>query len=117
MPPWSCLCSEVLLFSNPQADSLLSSSDNVAVQMAHPGVIIQTVSSDELASPAPLEASEDVDVSLAKADKGARSPRTHATSAGGEKYLRSSAEEDEEPTGVQEHLADSAFASEVGIRA
>ncbi|XP_023671816.1 cyclin-D-binding Myb-like transcription factor 1 isoform X1 [Paramormyrops kingsleyae] len=103
---------EQIIVHGLSADSLLSSSDNVAVQMANPGVIIQTVSSDELASPAPLEASEDVDGSLAKADEGARSPRTHATSPGGEKFLQSSAEEDEEPTGVQEHLADSAFASE-----
>ncbi|KAG9345632.1 hypothetical protein JZ751_008776 [Albula glossodonta] len=40
-------------------DNLLSSNENVTVQMSsHPGVIIQTVSSDDLASPESLSQSE-----------------------------------------------------------
>ncbi|KAJ8395656.1 hypothetical protein AAFF_G00028930 [Aldrovandia affinis] len=39
-------------------DNLLSSNENVTVQMSHPGVIIQTVSSDDLTSPESLSQSE-----------------------------------------------------------
>uniref|UniRef100_A0A8C9T3V3 Cyclin-D-binding Myb-like transcription factor 1 n=1 Tax=Scleropages formosus TaxID=113540 RepID=A0A8C9T3V3_SCLFO len=49
---------EQIIVHGLSPDNLLSSTENVTMQMSHPGVIIQTVSSEDLVSSTPLGQSE-----------------------------------------------------------
>ncbi|XP_036373801.1 cyclin-D-binding Myb-like transcription factor 1 isoform X1 [Megalops cyprinoides] len=125
-------------------DNLLSSNENVTVQMSHPGVIIQTVSSDDLASPESLGQSEltvehsvltgtedtpgaqsfRTDANLDKVARDTRSPQGHEARQGemsdseGVKFLQNPVEEASdhlaETGNGQEHLTDTFSAETLG---
>ncbi|XP_035282986.1 cyclin-D-binding Myb-like transcription factor 1 isoform X1 [Anguilla anguilla] len=118
-------------------DNLLSSNENVTVQMSHPGVIIQTVSSDDLASAESLSQSaltveqsvlasaEDAsDVNLEKVGAEAGSPQREGaeqeviSGSEGAKFLQNPQVEAPghltETGDGQEHLTDTFSAETLG---
>ncbi|KAJ8381895.1 hypothetical protein SKAU_G00026730 [Synaphobranchus kaupii] len=118
---------EQIIVHTLSPDNLLSSNENVTVQMSHPGVIIQTVSSDDLASPESLgqsaltgqhsvlaSAEDTSDVNLGKVSAEAGSSQREGTEqetgdSDGVKFLNPQGEAPEHLTVTgdgQEHLTD-----------
>ncbi|XP_018585954.1 cyclin-D-binding Myb-like transcription factor 1 isoform X2 [Scleropages formosus] len=119
---------EQIIVHGLSPDNLLSSTENVTMQMSHPGVIIQTVSSEDLVSSTPLGqselaagppalvGSEGPNTGLDKEARATESPSTQATKteelqvSEGVKYLQATVVSETAPlaeTGAQEQLAES----------